>query len=80
MERELRARGIIDKDQVLTEWQLRLKLRLVVGVEEREAARKLADNQEPKQEDSACELLDETDSEEERKYIFVRHNGRLMVF
>lgn len=73
---ELQARGHLRTNEVLTEWQLRLRLRGVVMMEQQEAERCEEKLRKMKRDD----LPDDFDHEEERKYIFTKNKGRTMLF
>lgn len=83
MEDELKSRGLIVEREILTEWDLRLKLRIAVFLEQQKAERLNRETMELKREDlldNDCDDDETEESQEEYKFIFTKNHGQTMIF
>lgn len=75
LENELRMRDLLEEDEVLSDWQLRLRL---AGAAFRE--RQLAEQVIEHDLGEVTDASDEGDDDQNRKVIYTKNNGRKMAF
>lgn len=83
LEHELRSLGLIDNDEVLTDWQLRLRLAGAVFAKEREEVEQgpwLAHYEESSNEADESEREVSSKGKGSRKIIYTKNKGQNMVF